>query len=495
MKLIKICENIKYKIDYICFPDINTQDILDNIENDDFFLNLNCFFGFIIQNKKTHDLRMITDSVNSWHIYYNLETNKAEFFPDMNFYSNTINSQALKCYLKYRYIMSPLFFFKNTQCCSNWSVTLLSNGKAKIIKSKQFEFNKDDILDSEFKEFIEYSFSNFIQKLDLKKAGVFLSGGMDSTGVAILLKKNISDLKALSTIFPGYSFDENTFLESIIKKLSIDNKKFTMDYLDYIKFWEKMPYIYPQPVSTHTGACFYKMAENSIEKTIFSGFGGDEIFGGDIKYNSSIIIDDYSNYVSKNSNLRFENGYEKFNSFIEFYKNDLDFGLKDNNIDFLSSMINFNLTKWQGDYENYTLNNIFNSLNKNHIAPMLIPSFVKKINNVKNKYKINGSITRYIYRKWIEKHTNSDFAYRQSQGFSVPLNKMFNNELKDYMEEKIYNFTKRKEFNCFFSKNEIYDNIKRLNNGENKYNSILIIIILEIFLTEYEKNKGSLYIS
>lgn len=488
MKLIKqkIIDN-RYNVKYFCFPDIEEHELLVLIKNPSEFFNLNNSFGFIIEDVKEKTFLIVSDMFSTVKIYYTENPFKPSFEISEN---NLLSKKALKYYVSYRYIPAPLTFYHNVYCVPPGSVLKISiDGKKEWIKNS-LNFNKQHINDEEFEQYIESVMGKFLGSEYFNNAGIFLSGGMDSSGVSYFYSKyNKTNLNAHSIIFPDKKFDENIFSSSVCSKFDINHIKHELKAQDFIDFWEKMPQIYSQPVSTHTGAGFNKILKNSKQHVFLSGYGGDEIFGGDIKYTHCLILEKFNKYIKKsgfdNENFNME---EKWQSFIRFFNTD-EFIKMEKLETSLSSMINFNLCNWQPDYENFVLNNLAFYYEKIPVHPYLLPEFVKKINGLKNKFKINGAITRYIYRKWISKIFGQDFAFRQSQGFSAPLNEFFRNELKSYADEKINSFLKRNQFEQILDYNEIKAKKESVLKGENTYNYILSIIILENFLQNLERKK------
>ncbi|MGM0608687.1 MAG: asparagine synthase-related protein [Candidatus Muiribacteriota bacterium] len=489
IKKIKIKN--KYLCEYIALPDINPDMILQCINKPELFFELDGFFSFIIKNLNTNELIMVTDSFSSYKIYYKLDVPKASF---RIFKSNNLSEKGVRYYFKYRFIPAPYSFYKDV--FSVPPATYLKIRGSKIISQKTacFEYNKRHITENEFDYFINNKISTFLKKLSDEEAGVFLSGGMDSSAITYFLSKKYKNLTAYSSIFPGRPFDENRYSSYVSSKTGVKHKKIQLKCSDYVDFWEKMPEIFSQPVSSHTGVNFYNIMKNSDKKIFYTGYGGDELFGGDIKYFHSCTVDNYSNFLKRKGIDLNISGTALFKSFVSFYDNREELPVADNK-SLLSALTEYNLTYWQPEYENFILSSISLYLNKYYVAPYLLRSFCSRVNLLKDEYKINGLITRYIYRKWISKIFSKSFAFRQSQGFSAPLNDYFKNELKEYAACKLKHFIERKNFSKLVNAEIINQKFDELQNGHNTYNYVLSVIIFENFLKKVEENEGSLCIS
>ncbi|MBU3714858.1 MAG: asparagine synthase (glutamine-hydrolyzing) [Ferruginibacter sp.] len=112
--------------------------------------------------------------------------------------------------------------------------------------------------------------------------GVFLSGGIDSSIIAIEAKKNKSSaLETVSLYFNENDFSEKKYQDVLIQRLSCTYHQFL---LDEKRFNENLPEILDsidQPSCDGINTWFIsKYAQSVGLKAVLSGLGGDELFGG-----------------------------------------------------------------------------------------------------------------------------------------------------------------------------------------------------------------------
>ena len=131
-------------------------------------------------------------------------------------------------------------------------------------------------------EFIEKSIAKTLrEQLDLssiKKISIALSGGIDSTLILTLIKKNIPDIQvdAISIKFAN-SVDETENASKIAAKLEADHH--IVDVENYLRDLPKAISIIKLPFWDLHWYYVVKRSQ-SLSKYLASGDGGDELFGG-----------------------------------------------------------------------------------------------------------------------------------------------------------------------------------------------------------------------
>ena len=119
-----------------------------------------------------------------------------------------------------------------------------------------------------------------------EKIGCFLSGGVDSSYLAALLKPDCS----FTFGFQGSAYDESGDAKELSEKLSIENSCRYISGDDFFDAVPKVQQITGQPYANMTGVPVYYMAELAAGKThtVFSGEGPDEFFGGYGAYRTGV---------------------------------------------------------------------------------------------------------------------------------------------------------------------------------------------------------------
>ncbi len=112
--------------------------------------------------------------------------------------------------------------------------------------------------------------------------GLLLSGGLDSTSLAVGLKELGHQTKAITVSFPGTKFDEAPVAEEVTNHLGIQWRRVSLRVQDVEELLEQTAVIFDEPQG-YSALLSMNMVcrEASREfKVVLAGDGGDEVFGG-----------------------------------------------------------------------------------------------------------------------------------------------------------------------------------------------------------------------
>jgi asparagine synthase (glutamine-hydrolysing) len=155
------------------------------------------------------------------------------------------------------------------------------------------------------------------------KFGIALSGGIDSSLIAAIIKKELgnSDIDTYSARFNNFQKDEGEAINLILDKLKFSNKVSYPTDDGLCEDFEKLCYHQDEPFRSTNMYSQYKVMElarlNNL-KVMISGQGADEIFGGyyfyrEIYYNQlrKYKISEYKNAQKVDDLIFKKNIYEK----------------------------------------------------------------------------------------------------------------------------------------------------------------------------------------
>jgi asparagine synthase (glutamine-hydrolysing) len=112
--------------------------------------------------------------------------------------------------------------------------------------------------------------------------GVFLSGGMDSSLLALVADQMQDGIKTISINFDDSEFDEYPYQKMVLEKTH--NVEHTSYRITEKMFWDSLPDIWnamDQPTIDGVNTYFIsRCAQKDGLKAVLSGLGADEIFGG-----------------------------------------------------------------------------------------------------------------------------------------------------------------------------------------------------------------------
>jgi asparagine synthase (glutamine-hydrolysing) len=117
--------------------------------------------------------------------------------------------------------------------------------------------------------------------------GLFLSGGLDSSLVAALLRKKAgAALTAFTLGFQEPQWDEAPWAQKIASFLGLPHIVHYITEAEVLAEVEKLPALYGQPFGDSSALAVYKIAQVARRevKVVLSADGGDELFGGYVRY-------------------------------------------------------------------------------------------------------------------------------------------------------------------------------------------------------------------
>jgi asparagine synthase (glutamine-hydrolysing) len=318
----------------------------------------------------------------------------------------------------------------------------------------------------------------------------YISGGLDSSIISMLSENKINNLFHGNFIeYPNC--DESYYAKIISDKINVNMHTININYKDFHDNIKKIIYYLDYPIAGPGSFCQYMVSKlaSKYTKVILGGQGGDEIFGGYVRYlipylekslNDS-FNGDIKNLLDLINHMRIFNEYKPMikNFFSEGMFNNLDeryFSLI-NRSNELNDIINWNYLPKDSIYNLYKTNfNNKNIPNTDFFNKMLnfdlqyslpgllhvedrvsmafgLESRVPFINHelcefvakIPEKYKINCGETKYLLKKTFNDLLPNEIINRKDKmGFPVPLNEWFKNELKEFFIETMINLQNRK---------------------------------------------------
>ncbi|MDD3178362.1 MAG: diphthine--ammonia ligase [Candidatus ainarchaeum sp.] len=164
-----------------------------------------------------------------------------------------------------------------------------------------------------------------IKRIPEKKLALLFSGGIDSTIIAMILKKHKIDFTAYFAHLKGYNENKDLeYVREIAKKYKIKLKIKSLDYKDLEKNIKQVVKTIEStnPIKIGVGLPIYlasKLASKDKNKVIFSGLGSDEIFAGYNRFKESkhiqkdtlnLLYQIHENDLNRDDSLTMENSIE-----------------------------------------------------------------------------------------------------------------------------------------------------------------------------------------
>ena len=404
-------------------------------------------FNLFLFNYKNKELKIIRDSRGTRSIFFAKHGSDLIFSSDQDTIIKKIkhislNKNKLIEFLNWDYKSSNETYFKEIFRVEPRHYLIFNNSSIVSKKYKLsedlFSSNKDS--KTNFKELLYQSVSNIIDRD--KNIGVMMSGGLDSSAIAIaLMENNFNDVRTYSANFSHISkietIDETIFQKNISNLTSYKHTHIQMEDKSTIKPIQKFTKIFNQPIIFPNIYLFdeviKKLRADNIE-VILDGHDGDNTVshGFEVLYFYFIRLRFYKFIKEIYLYSRFKNASFKrllyiftkqaFKKFFNIKNRESKNSILKNNIkikknqkniiSFFSSheeKLNIDLHYLGNEYRSY----LFKYFDIENFSPFYDEILIDFCINMPNKDKFNDGYTRTILRNFLsnflpEEHFNRD---------------------------------------------------------------------------------------
>jgi asparagine synthase (glutamine-hydrolysing) len=557
-KELQLKLQVEKKVEFLTSSD--TEVILEMYRNygAECLNQLTGMFAFAIYNKKTSELFIARDHFGIKPLFYTQINNAFAFsselktLVDIPGFNKNINRKSLVSCLNYLWVSGNESMFDGCFKLPPAHYLLFSkNSKIQTIKywelddERKVDINKNEkILSKEVADSIECSVNRHMVA-DVPVSS-FLSGGLDSSVIAVLAKKINNKLSTytISTHEKDKGIeqmpDDEKFAEIVADEYNLDHNVIRISP----EIVRDLPFIVralDEPIGDPAAINTYlicKAARHKGAKVLLSGMGADEIFFGYRRQKATLLARKY-NLLPKfiklsilaitdklpvrlmGKGFKTARWAKRFLSFAnlpvdEAYMRSYSYydsgelsELLSGNFDEAIENVNeehkniFN-SKFKGDVINqmcYTDTQLFMlGLNLTYTdrasmaasvevrVPFIDRIVVTKAMGIPGKFKIKDGESKYILKKASEKFLPKKIIYRKKASFGAPIRSWISNDLKEMVndllsEESVNN---RGLLNFPVVKKIIEDDRKGVQ--DNAYR-IYQLLTLELWCREYLDNK------
>lgn len=422
---------------------------------------LNGMFAIAIIDHRLNELILVRDRLGVKPLYYYQNEGVFSFsseiksFLSLPNFSNELNHSAIYHFFNFNYVPLPDTIFSHVRHIKPGSILRISlRGEVlgervywDISNTPERLITEEDVIDP-LKDILEDAV-----KIRLRSdvpIGAFLSGGLDSSLVCSVMKNRFNYSPETFTIgFNEVEFDESIYAKQLAEFLHLQNHLKIMSSDDVNK-WGKLIWFNDQPHGDISFIPTYLVADEAAKKykVVFSGDGGDEAFGGYLKYLS--LLDSQkvdANYFSNiclfnefSSDLRslltdaFKSKISGISSFDFFNEEVIKFDKKD----VINQGILFDV-KHLLPGNNLVKPDRMGMANSLEIrSPLLDYRIFELMFNLPGNLKISKSLgTKHLLKKLALNYLPENLVYRKKQMFTVPVGEWFRTSLASYLKQNI----------------------------------------------------------
>ena len=259
----------------------------------DFIRYIRGMFAFALWDRKKKDLILARDRMGEKPLYIYENKNGFYFASEMKAIlksgvtSFELNPYAINQYFHYAFVPEPLTPIKNIKKLPAGHMMIYNAERKDITDHKYW-----NILDIEpipgdpvkiIRDTLEEMICNVIQSE--VQVGVSLSGGLDSSIIAALVKKHTNqDILAFTVGYPREpQNDERSFAKKFSNKLKIPFHEIEINVNEMVSFFPDLVFKRDDPIADIAGHNYYavmKYAKQNGVDVMLQGQGADELFWG-----------------------------------------------------------------------------------------------------------------------------------------------------------------------------------------------------------------------
>ena len=449
-------------------------------------------FAIALFDRNEKCLYLIRDRVGEKPLFYGLVGNSFTFASDLNSieilpdFKKEINKDVLKTYFSHGYIPAPFSIYKGIYklepgCIlkirwpfSEWEIDSYWSMEetAKSGEKRMFQGSEEDACD-ELERLLKSAIEE--QMVADVPIGAFLSGGIDSSTIVSMMQSiSCGKVKTYTIGMNDRNFDEAKAAKKIAEVLGTNHTELYISEKDMKGVIPKLPDIFAEPFADSSQIPTYlvsQLAHRNV-KVVFSGDGGDELFGGyntyawvrntwESKQRISYWIQNIRGKIYTSSFMKDEKDKNwlkgkllSAKSAEELYLNNIEEKVC-RTISNFDSTVSHSGRKYKAGYLKgiesnimlmdllmYHPDDILTKVDRCAMAnsletriPLLDKEIVSFAWSLPMQYKIDGSITKKILRKILYRYVPQSLMERPKRGFSVPLKKWFQEgELREWAE-------------------------------------------------------------
>ena len=453
-------------------------------------------FAIAIWDKTKAKLILARDKFGVKPLYYFSGKNfifASEIKPilEYTYLKREVDLDALSDFLTFLYIPSPQTMFKGIKKLPPASLLIYSQNNLKIKQYWEFAITESS---SKSEEFYTHYLHELLKKSIHNKlinglpAGVFLSGGLDSSGIVALLRELTKG--PIKTFSIGYTKKDKTFNElnyarSVARYFNCEHYEHIVEPKDASRILVDLVRHMEEPFGNSSAIVTYLVCQMAKRMVGFalSGLGSDELFAGSRKYIAAKFMRLYQNspFVlrkelilnlvkklsesTKSRNLAgwikgfaergiipqdqvslswfsFFNGKTKIDLYSERLRNlllDQKYYIdnlykqfqESNGGGFLREIFYLDVKSWLPDNLLILADKISMANSLDLYLPFCNDELLDLSTSIPFRLKIRGLRSKYILEKTLGGLLSPLILHRKRQGFTVPIGSWFKNEFKD----------------------------------------------------------------
>ena len=256
-------------------------------------------FAFAVYDKRERHLGLVRDRLGIKPLYWGRVGSRLAFASELKAlavlpdWTKELDRDALASYFRFAYVPSPHSIYRGiAKLRPGHIATIDSSGEVRIAPfwtlaeaAERGKQNQIDVGDKQACDMLEALLGDAVGRRLVSDVplGAFLSGGIDSTAVAAMMRmKSNAPVRTYSIGFREQGFDEAPHASAVAAHLGTEHTELYVSARDAQDAIPLMPEIYDEPFADSSQVPTYLLSKLTRQHVTvaLSGDGGDELFAG-----------------------------------------------------------------------------------------------------------------------------------------------------------------------------------------------------------------------
>jgi asparagine synthase (glutamine-hydrolysing) len=445
----------------------------------DFVTSLRGSFAVVLWDERQKKLVLGTDHFGTRPIYFWIANDQIAFAPRIGAFAEArkipklIEPNSLYFYLNHSFIPAPYTIYQNIRRLEPGHILEWTDHRAGVRRYWDMTYPEDERLsEADAAELVRSSLRDSVRfSLDGRQnaVGAFLSGGTDSSTVVGLMAQLISQpINSFSVGFAEEAYNEISYARIAAKHFKSNAHEYFVQPEEALDAIPVLAMAYDEPFGNSSAIPTYfclKMARDAGVDVMFSGDGGDEIFGGNERYVTEKVFSIYQrvpqplrrvlnysaatipafypwrkarNYIRKAN----QPAVDRFFAYQLYYRDhaaeflsddfrnslDMDFPIdvarehyrRVGDVSPLNRLLYIDLKLAVADNDLFKVNRMAEVLGIQVRYPFLDPHVGVTSGKIPASMKVKGWSKRYIFKKAFEKFLPDEIIQKKKHGFGLP---------------------------------------------------------------------------
>jgi asparagine synthase (glutamine-hydrolysing) len=510
-------------------------------ERERFLSKLNGMFAFAIYDTGTGELFLARDRIGIKPLYYFCDGKRFIFASEMKAIIKSglipldVDDRVVYQFLTLHHSIPPDTLIKGIKSLKPGHFMFVNGTPGAQVPFWDIESNADKKLLSyeNAERRVEDLLYDSVEKRLMSEVplGLFLSGGVDSSLVAVLMHRMVgSGIKTFSIGFKERGFSELPYSRRVSTLIDSDHVEIIVTAKDIMENIENVVWFRETPISEASDIPIHLLCKAAAEKVtvVLTGEGGDEVFGGYAKYHFENIarrLAPLANPIVRSlvrnrltdaiipqrlgtglDLLLVKDRFRRYYRWFSYFRQEeLDSYLRDDRRGLLAAGDAFveiigderfktNVEEMQYlDIKVWLPDNLLLRADRLSMAsglearvPFLDHRLVELSYLVPTRFKVHGSTGKYIVKKIAEKYLDRDILYRQKVGFAVPVGEWLRADLKDFL---VSHLTRSDSFCAEYLKRESIERLvsEHVEGKRDHHKKLWILLNLELWRDAFIK--------